>query len=74
MSEWINVEDRLPSNSLGKEYDEYITYCCNNEHHDPIVTVLSWTGSRWIDNNYNYWCEFVTHWMLLPEPPKTKPQ
>ena len=71
MSEWISVKDRLPDESQWGEDSEFITYCENNHHHDPIVTVLRYERSGWLDDNDRCWDLFVTHWMPLPEPPVT---
>ena len=68
--EWIRIEDRKPTSNSGDVYDEYITYCQNNERHVPIVTALDWTEHGWYDDKGGCWNEFVTHWMILPEPPK----
>ena len=67
--EWIKITDGEPVNNKGEEYDEYITYCCNNKWHDPIVTTLDWTEDGWTDGEGNCWDDYVTHWMPLPQPP-----
>ena len=67
MSEWIRVEDRLPS-----EDAYYLVYWSDNE-----ISTLDWfihkSNSGWnyspseMNNNIT-----VTHWMPLPEPPKNQ--
>lgn len=57
--EWISIEDRLPERN-----GRYLTHC--NIENQSLVCVL-------------YYCKIggfnegtVTHWMLLPTPPKAK--
>jgi len=62
--EWISVEDRLP---------------------EPPVRVFTWgafdipwpcyftSESKWRDATDGEWLVGITHWMPLPEPPKTTP-
>ena len=67
MSEWISVEDRLP----------------DIETDTLIVCVRSFDGDLlsdtdgFQDGEFTYWSRqsgcLITHWMLLPEPTKTKP-
>lgn len=62
MSEWISVEERLPSN----ETRVLIM-------HGDVVATGVWSGLSWsafsIDRPINIYRE-VTHWMPLPEPPQ----
>lgn len=63
MSEWISVDDSLPS-----ETDDYLTYC--EVDGNPMRFVHTWFQTRG-----HFSCEtrsdrFVTHWMRLPEPPQ----
>lgn len=62
MSEWISVDDSLPS-----ETDDYLTYC--EMDGIPIQNVHTWLQTRG-----HFSCEtrshrFITHWMSLPECP-----
>jgi hypothetical protein len=58
-SEWISVEDRLPTQRFVIACDEY----------GNVGEVVRIGESRfeWIGNDDR---AFVTHWMPLPEPPK----
>ena len=76
MSEWISVEDEKPALEkrvllltesmdvvtgwLRKMRKDDIYFCFGNEY-------ISW------DFEFNFDVGAVTHWMQLPEPPKTKP-
>jgi len=61
--EWISVKDRIPSNS-----NRVLVYGVYRRLETKIVDILRYQGK-----NYG-WEEqrafTVTHWMLLPEPPK----
>jgi hypothetical protein len=64
--EWINCKKEQP-----KEFGEYIV-AWKVDDGDPLVKVLDWNAidNRWQDININRTHE-ITHWMPLPEPPKT---
>lgn len=67
MSEWIDIEKRLPD-----KREQYIVY---SEDYG-MVTCLIWHEGRWVDINdagepsLTEYGDCVTHWMPLPEPPK----
>lgn len=65
MSEWISVKDRLP--------EKYTDVLCYDTYGECIIAhqiTDKWCDNMWSDSNEeNYEIE-VTHWMLLPEPPK----
>ena len=67
MSEWISVKDRLPERGvevLVTDGIHYMVTWCENTN----------DGVKWVDNYYTYVnvrFKEVTHWMPLPEPPKT---
>lgn len=78
MNEWISVNDRLPS-----EGGRYL--CCYDDGRITLLyfaLCLHCVDEYYFDNLYrsgfyNYDHEYgyfewggVTHWMLLPEPPK----
>jgi hypothetical protein len=66
MSEWVSVKDRLPSE--GGRYWVYV-----EEITDTGKSHYQWNAAygefhRFTETNMN---GTVTHWMPLPEPPKT---
>lgn len=62
MSEWISVKDRLPD--IGIEVLVYLS----SYNGGSIRTDQRYTNQSWM------WYEDydITHWMPLPEPPKTQ--
>ena len=72
MSEWISVEDELPSKKTGpsmivwdgKEMDDDPWYC--QETH-------RWMNGEYTCGEFDQWVPYVgltiTHWMPLPEAP-----
>lgn len=64
MSEWISVEDRLPTAE-----GEFVVFDVMDfmVHHDYFV--IPEDGSQPFWNHYGEW---VTHWMPLPEPPRSE--
>ncbi|YP_010660131.1 DUF551 domain-containing protein [Pseudoalteromonas phage HS1] len=61
MSEWISVDDELPSES-----GAYWTFNGGDEKPSVIQKRVHMYDSR--HKQFN--CYTVTHWMPLPEPPK----
>ncbi len=64
MSEWISVNDRLPeimARVLLHDKDGFGT-----------VTGRLQTAGWYLENVSHHYCN-ITHWMPLPEPPKTEP-
>lgn len=57
---WIKVEDRLP------ESEERVLIIEN----DLMIEIGYYVDSVWIEDSGLDIRYFVTHWMLLPEPPK----
>ena len=64
---WINVKDKLPQ-------DSRTVLFCTEDVNEPAMIPLQgyynaedkvWTGYLWSQRRTD-----VTHWMLLPEPPK----
>lgn len=71
MSEWISVDERLPTDN------DSVLVCIkfvnddSGESQCEVASVFdhpeAWRG----ENNSNNKCNwYVTHWMPLPEPPK----
>ncbi len=64
MSEWVSVEDRLPT------IREHVLTISKDLLYDYIV--CHWDGSSWVCNcncREGSYHENVTHWMPLPKPP-----
>lgn len=59
MDEWISVKDRIPEKN-----DRYLVYFSNIEPYYAIGFSSFYNG-EW--NHFH-----ITHWMLLPEPPKNE--
>ena len=62
MSEWINVEDRLPENEDMVLTAFKCTYIYNACIYRDMVFECMQSGDNVVDD--------VTHWQPLPEPPK----
>lgn len=77
MSEWISVEERLPT-----VYDDYLVAIKQKypeekdyEYNTDMALFVGWGG--YIDDKWDTvhdWIEgqetHITHWMPLPEPPE----
>ena len=65
LNPWISVEERLPE--PGSIVDIY------SESSGRETNIKYWgmsiRGGEWI-NQDEYWLDYVTHWMPLPNPPK----
>ena len=79
MSEWISVEDRLPSRE-GLEPDE-VEYVLVSEQYFAAITgeklgsyvsICGFGHDGWSKfDNFGYVrTENITHWMPMPRPPK----
>jgi hypothetical protein len=73
-SEWISVEERLPTGSnKGDMPENIIAYTSNGEVATGWLNVETWYllyGDN--DEHYRHGMGYVTHWMPLPEPPVMK--
>lgn len=58
---WINVNDRLPDN-IGR-YLAVVNGKTTMLYYDPEMNL-------WYEEDTEYSTEGVSHWALLPEPPK----
>ena len=78
-TEWINVKDKLPD-----DYNAYLCFLCMADYgeyaHWQEVLYFDFKNRKWCKNDpssfprgeeeyLSNW-HIVTHWMLLPEPPK----
>ena len=70
---WISVKDRLPEKVENRLFPTVIVYTTTGE---VAVGFIDYTGDTfWVlrgdaDTLEEHPMEYVTHWMLLPEPPK----
>ena len=64
-NEWISVNDRLPKNNLAR----VLVFLKDDEFTKPIGFNKIDTD-RCIDGKWVRWGEHVTHWKMLPAPPK----
>ena len=65
--QWISVEDRLPT-----EYCQCLIWCPSS-----FPKNCRFLSANYYDDNQMFYCdsreithEDVTHWMMIPEPPK----
>lgn len=71
MSDWISVKDRLPDTPGPK-----IVYAASCDPDKPMIN-MAWFEPEGTGNMPGWqllpkvWCEAITHWMPLPEPPAT---
>ena len=66
MSEWISVEDRLP-----KTRRAVLVWVPHNEcYYLANFEAGEWTS--WQGNRHLWWCDVLTHWMPLPNPPESR--
>lgn len=78
-SKWISVEDRLPKEDKYNLSDEVLclTSKFGRRGNLECYQLLSTENGIWYDkldrkfeDNPDFW--YVTHWMPLPQPPKTE--
>ena len=63
--QWISVKDRLPNE------DTRVLVYLNIKKLDAN-TYTYFDTDRLLNGKWVRWNSYVTHWMLLPEPPKAK--
>ncbi len=73
-NEWINMEDRPPEFPGFLDHIMVIT-CNKNDYVIPMVRERTLVGYEWMERWLFPWNEIyvgpeITHWMLLPKPPK----
>ena len=70
---WISVKDRLPEEHADEHPYEFEQFLCATVWNDVRMVGF---GTRIGDDKQHFWSgnsiwdDWVTHWMLLPEPPK----
>jgi len=61
---WTSIEERLPDDAL------CLVYAPSADPDKPLI------NTAWYDKTYGWsllpkvWCDAITHWMPLPEPPE----
>ncbi|WP_454911150.1 DUF551 domain-containing protein [Stutzerimonas chloritidismutans] len=70
MSEWISVEDRIPTD----DYDGVgVIVAVVNHRGETVAETDAWmkaSGGGYFD----FWKDKVSHWQPLPSPPPPPPQ
>ncbi|WP_019518759.1 DUF551 domain-containing protein [Faucicola boevrei] len=65
MSNWISVDERLPSEN------GFYLVCYDREFHDGSyfkkIDIVEFCQAI---NKFNFYHDFITHWQPLPQPPK----
>ena len=64
---WISVEDRLPEKNQA-----VLGWYKDNPFAGYTYGVVSWNGKGWVFVYAQRYVTNVTHWMQMPEPPKTE--
>ena len=64
---WISVEDRLPEKNQA-----VLGWYKDNPFAGYTYEVVSWNGKGWVFVYAQRYVTNVTHWMPMPEPPKTE--
>ena len=70
--DWISVKEKLPEakiNKLTSDF-EYVICVCHWDYGETDVRAMQYGKNHFIQNGV-YFDEYVSHWMPLPEPPKT---
>ena len=70
MSEWISVNDELPSLKNGYA-DDLVLICVKNKNKSDgiiLIDICAFDGDSWCDRLHTW--ERITHWMPLPDAPK----
>ncbi len=67
MIEWISVKDRLPEDTKS-----VLAWVPNNQCNYMVTLRPNGDWSSWQGDYQYWWCNEITHWMPLPEPPEAK--
>ena len=59
---WIPTDERLP------EHGDVVL--CNHKQFHQVICQWDKRHNLWIDDEWEYSTDYITHWMPLPEPPK----
>ncbi len=62
---WISVENRLPLDTK-----TVLAWVPNNLCHYMVTLRPNGEWSSWQGDYRYWWCDEITHWMPLPEPPE----
>ena len=62
---WVSVKDRLPDK-------DYLYIVCRTFAGHQIVFAALWENKKFISVVNHNPLEYITHWMLLPEPPDSE--
>ena len=65
---WIPVTDKLPPEFLS------VLVCIPSEHPLPVVKEAYLAKGCWYAKTWIYSQSEITHWRLMPEPPKEESQ
>lgn len=75
-SRWVSVEDRLPELNIegnwGRSSKNVLAYCSDGHQEECVLSEDAEGEPYWcfvVDGEFT---ETVTHWMPLPESPKTE--
>lgn len=72
--EWVSTIDELPQIPGDKKYASVMVIACYDGYVSPMVYERSVVRGKAVERWKFYWDRIadveVTHWMLLPKPPK----
>ena len=66
-NEWISVKEKVPKNGLARVL-VFLKDC-------ELTRTIGFNKidtDRYIDGKWARWGKYVTHWMMLPAPPKQR--
>ncbi len=70
MSEWISVDEKLPELTMFENQfsEDLLLWHCGDTIH--LIGYYNDKDEWRIYHDSEKACEYITHWMPLPEPPK----